>query len=458
MKTDNQIRIKFKPYPKQEEAYKYLMDDVTDFVGYGGAAIGGKSYLGCYWITIMAQAYPDTGWFIGRETLTTLKKTTVITLFKVFAECNIKPDIHFNYNQQENIITFKNKSQIFLLDLAYWPRDPMFTRLGGYEFTGGLIDESAECSSMAIQILSTRIGRRNNDKYKIRAKILETFNPSKNHVNVRYYQPWKKGELPDNIKFVRALPSDNYSPEVKPYIERILKTADENTKQRLVYGNFDYDDDPSRLIEYDKIVDIFSNKHVPPGRKCITSDIARLGGDRIVVIEWDGWRGKVKAWKKQTLDVTGGILENLMYSMKIGKSDVLVDEDGMGGGVVDFLKYKGFVNNSRPLPSPDGPIDTNTGNKIVENFDNLKSQCYFRLAKRINENGVYIETPDEETKQLIIQELEQVKQKNMDKDGKRAVVPKDEVKEILGRSPDFSDTMMMREWFDLRPAFKVLAG
>jgi phage terminase large subunit len=51
----------------------------------------------------------------------------------------------------------------------------------------------------------------------------------------------------------------------------------------------------------------------------------------------------------------------------------------------------------------------------------------------------------------IIQELEYVKQWNMDKDGKRQVMPKDKVKEFIGRSPDFSDTLMMREWFELMP-------
>ena len=48
----------------------------------------------------------------------------------------------------------------------------------------------------------------------------------------------------------------------------------------------------------------------------------------------------------------------------------------------------------------------------------------------------------------IIQELEQVKQHNMDKDGKKAIIPKDKVKEAIGRSPDFSDALMMRMWFE----------
>jgi phage terminase large subunit len=45
----------------------------------------------------------------------------------------------------------------------------------------------------------------------------------------------------------------------------------------------------------------------------------------------------------------------------------------------------------------------------------------------------------------------------MDKDGKKQVMPKDKVKEMIGRSPDFSDTLMMREWFELAPRLSWVA-
>jgi len=46
--------------------------------------------------------------------------------------------------------------------------------------------------------------------------------------------------------------------------------------------------------------------------------------------------------------------------------------------------------------------------------------------------------------------LEQVKSLDVDKDSPRQIVPKDKVKEILGRSPDFSDALMMRMYFELK--------
>jgi phage terminase large subunit len=462
MKVDNQIRIKFKPYPKQEEAYNKLMDKQTRFIGYGGAGNSGKTFLMCYWLVIMCQAYPGTGYGLCRKNITKLKNTTLLTLFKVFSECNIKNDIHYKYNQNLNLFTFTNGSQIFLIDLDYKPSDPLYTDLGGYELTAAAVDESVELIPTAITILNTRVGRRLNSKYGIAAKILETFNPAKNHVYTRYYKPWVDGKLENSegskYSFTYALPSDNMSEGVEEWIAGILAEGDEVTIQRLIHGNFEYDDDPACLIRHDKILDCFTNYHVPKGRKCITSDIARLGGDRIVVIDWEGWRCKISWWRKETLDVTGARIEQLRFEKGIGVSDVLVDEDGLGGGLVDFLKYKGFVNNSRALPSPDGPTDPKTGNRIPENYVNLKSQCGYRFAKRANDSGVYIECESAEIKELVIQELGHLKQRKVDTDGKKEILPKDEVKKTLGRSPDFLEALLMREWFDLKPAFKVLAG
>jgi Flp pilus assembly CpaF family ATPase len=43
----------------------------------------------------------------------------------------------------------------------------------------------------------------------------------------------------------------------------------------------------------------------------------------------------------------------------------------------------------------------------------------------------------------------------VDSEGKKAVMQKDLVKEALGRSPDYWDTIMMREWFELKPIVKA---
>src|SRR5690606_16046400 len=138
-------------------------------------------------------------------------------------------------------------------------------------------------------------------------------------------------------------------------------------------------------------------------------------------------------------------IQELAEYYSVPMSNIVVDDDGVGGGVVDILGCNGFVNNSRPLDNPE--------TKQPENYMNLKSQMYYALAKLINDSGLYIEC-DSATRDVITQELEQVKQHNMDKDGKKQVLPKDEVKELLGRSPDYADMIMMRMWFEYRFKFE----
>jgi len=95
------------------------------------------------------------------------------------------------------------------------------------------------------------------------------------------------------------------------------------------------------------------------------------------------------------------------------------------------------VNNSTPLPAKTD----------VNNYRNLKAQCYDALANKINSRKIGVNFDNNTFKESLIEELEQVKRKDADKDGKFQIIGKDEVKENIGRSPDFSDCMMMRMHF-----------
>ena len=39
----------------------------------------------------------------------------------------------------------------------------------------------------------------------------------------------------------------------------------------------------------------------------------------------------------------------------------------------------------------------------------------------------------------------------LDSDMKKGIISKDKVKEAIGRTPDFSDTIAMRQYFELKP-------
>lgn len=439
---------------KQKACARAWIDpNITDIV-YGGAKGGAKSWTGASLIFGDAFIYPETMYFIARKKLNDLRKFTIPTINQVFQGWGIN-ERYYTFNGQDSVYKLYNGSQVFLLDGAPQPSDPLYMRFGSMTMTRGWIEEAGEFEEAAKNNLVASIGRWKNDVYKLPAKLLQTCNPAKNYLYRDYYRKAKEGKLESWKAFIQAFPQDN---KMLPagYVENLMRTLSKNEIERLIKGNWEYDDDPSTLMDFDKIGDIFSNTHVEPGDKKITADIARFGNDKIVIIEWEGWRGKVRVFQKQGLDVSATNLEESRLRLGCGKSDILVDEDGVGGGIVDFYKCKGFVNNSSPLPSPDAPRD-DKGNPVKENFDNLKSQCYFRLAKRVNENGIYIDCDDPAIRQMIVEELEAIKQKNMDSDMKRGVIPKEDMKELIGRSPDFADTLMMREYFELIPKMSWVA-
>jgi hypothetical protein len=429
---------------KQKLVCKYWLDKETTDIVFGGSKGSGKSFLGVTLIFGDAFIYPGTSYFIARKSLTNIRKFTIPSIYEVFDNWNISP-AQWKYNGQDNYFELSNGSKVYLLDAKYLPSDPEYYRFGSMQMTRGWIEESGEFEEAAKNNLAASIGRWKNDVYNLHPKLLQTCNPSKNYLYREYYKKHKDGNLENFKKFVQALPTDNKKLP-KEYLENLERTLSPNERKRLLFGEWEMDDDPTALMDYEKILDIFSNTHVPTGNKFITSDIARLGGDKIVIIEWNGWRGKVKHYSRQTLDVTSTYIQTAMSRNETGRSNVLIDSDGLGGGPVDFLKVNGFVNNAKPLPSPERP-----GSTTPENYDNMKSQCYFRLAERINKNGLYLECENEIVKSWIIEELEQIKQKTLDSDLKKGVIPKDKMKEHLGRSPDFADAIMMREYFELKP-------
>lgn len=441
---------------KQTEAIDFLQDNITEELLYGGAAGGAKSVLGCYWQLKNRFKYPGSRGLIGRAVFKTLKDTTLKSFFEVAKMQKLVRGKDFDLTgswdkENPNCIVYANGSLTYLRDLALYPNDPDFDELGSLEITDAFIDECGQVTQKAKDTLRTRI-RYQLDKWNLRPKILYATNPVKSWPYLEFYRPAKENRLPAYRKFLPAYITDNpYAPIA--YKESLEKLPAGPQKQRLLYGNWEYDDDPATLIEYDRILDCFSNTHVNGLGTFITADIARYGSDKTVIGIWKGHRVKLYSYEGLSVTESAAKIKEFKDRFGVGTSDIIADEDGVGGGVVDILKCKGFVNNSIPLPSPEPQTDVK-GNIKNENFINLKSQCYFRLADRINSGGLFIEC-EESQKQIIIEELEQVKQHNMDKDGKRAVLPKDKVKELIGRSPDFADTLMMREWFELKPAFSV---
>jgi hypothetical protein len=313
-------------------------------------------------------------------------------------------------------------------------------------------------------------------------KVLITCNPKKNWLYYNYYLPHRDGNLPVEKAFIQATVEDN--PKGESGYKKKLAGLKGITKQRLFHGLWEYDSDISALIETDAISRLFrpmpgQPKSAPKQRRRITVDVARFGEDSSVIGLWEGFH--VKLWRFNKLSTTQLAAKVKKFADLYGEKQtgpdgkeiivpipnhrIIVDADGVGGGVVDQLNARQFINGSSALPSPVNPAyDEVTGDLIPEQYRNLKSQCWFRTAEKINAGIITvevmptdIETTEEEERIRITEDCEQVKAKNIDSDGKMEVIGKKIIRQTIGRSTDYFDTIAMHELFILEPEFEPWA-
>lgn len=433
---------------KQTQAIDILEDDVTTELLFGGGAGGGKSAFGCYWQLKRRLKYPGTRGLIGRSKLTVLKATTLKTFKEVAKMQGVIEGQHYKItssNDKENpsCIVFYNESLIYLKDLFLYPSDEEFDNLGSLEITDAFIDEANQVVEKAKGVVKSRI-RFKLDENGLIPKILMTCNPAKNWTYRQFYKPSKAGTIPDFRKFLQSLLLDN--PHISRHYRENLLTLSKNSRERLLNGNWEFDDDPATLIDSDAILDYFNPPHIKRGeQKYMTVDVARKGKDKSVIRIWEGWLCTARyEIKKGKINELVEYCKKLQLKHGVPNSRTIGDEDGVGGGFVDFMGCYGFVNNGMPL-------DEMIGNELKKpNYQNLKSQCSMRMAEKIMSRETGEICKEQDVIDMVSEEMEQVKQKDIDKDGKASIIPKETVKELLGRSPDDWDSIMMRYWFELK--------
>jgi hypothetical protein len=422
-------RLTFEPLPIQYKVWKLLFDNETTQILFGGAARVSKSYLLVAWATIYCLAYPNIHGALCRSRLTSLKKTTLQTLFEFFRHQDLKEDRDFVFNRGDMIITFNNGSKLFFMELYNNPSDPDFTRIMSMSLTFAGVDEASEISETAINMLQTRLSHMLIE-YNLKPKLLIVSNPNKNWLYSKYYKPYVEGTLPKYRKVVLGLPDDNKFVS-KDYIAN-LEQLDTVTVQRLRYGNWEYSDDDLAIFEYDVILQMFYND-VASGDMYLTCDVANIGKDKTVICIWKGLECfNIYTYDKYNTPQIIATIKEKMKTFNIKIKNVVIDADGLGIGVADHLK--GCV-----------PFKGGSSALNKENYINLRSQCYFKLAERMVDMRMV-----DKHKEEIIQELQAHRIKNPDNDGKTQVESKDLIKQRIGRSPDFSDTIMMRMYFEIK--------
>ena len=201
-----------------------------------------NSYLGSVWLTSSCMRFENIRAVVARKTLKSLKESTWNTIRMVLKDWGLKEDINYKVNNLEGTLTFWNDSVIIMKEMADIPSDPNFERFGSSEYTIAFVDEVSEISEKAIEVLFSRLRWRIHETFKT-SRMLLTTNPTINWVRSRFVQDehGEKVVTREGEAYVPFSVFDN--PDVafrQTYEAALNKIRDQATKERLLYGNWDF--------------------------------------------------------------------------------------------------------------------------------------------------------------------------------------------------------------------------
>lgn len=279
LKPPKNLIINFQPSPRQYELWKLLQPDFCPHCGGhieqvlighdikgnpqykpqcascgnqdlaqlilgGGAAGGGKSYLGSCWIISSCIRFENIRAVVARKTIKSLKESTFNTIKTILKAWGLKEGVNYKINNLEGTVTFWNDSVILLKEMVDLPSDPNFERFGSSEYTIAFVDEVSEISERAIETLFSRLRWRTHETFKTPRMLMST-NPCITWVRSRFVQDddgnpviCREGE-----SYVPFSIFDN--PDIKfrqTYEASLNKIRDRATRERLLYGNWDFVD------------------------------------------------------------------------------------------------------------------------------------------------------------------------------------------------------------------------
>lgn len=256
----------------------------------------------------------------------------------------------------------------------------------------------------------------------------------------------------------------HFTSKDNPYLSRseIDSLEEEYKNDRNAYIQevlAEYVENQGALFSYSSLVDAFTNTIVKDNNKYLIVDIAGVteGNDATKFSYWEGmeevWRETYRGLNTETIIHK---IREYAASNQIPYSHIAVDAIGIGEGVATSSLLNGIVG----FKSSYGAIKTDHSIVLLPNvhylkeaplvtdYANLRSQCIFLLAEKVNTHKIASKVTGE-LKENIIEELS-LYQEVSKGDSKRTATGKDDIKTLLGRSPDDSDTWIMRMYFEIR--------
>ena len=282
----------------------------------------------------------------------------------------------------------------------------------------------------------------------------EVYSKAKTYIDKVYTTELSKVISKDNLIksfiFIRGAVTENkILLENDPdYVGSIAQGGEAAVKRNLE-GNWNEFESSEEMLTSDQMRKcFFANIPQQDGIRWITADIALQGEDKFVAYVWDGFHiidiSILQCSSgKQVMDE----LKLIASRYKIPNKRIIYDANGLGA-------YIGGKQNNTFLP---GSIAFFNNGRAKENslYFNLKSECADRMVTRMKNMGYSIDETlltrmfgDKSLKEHLLDERRTLREfeKGSFLDGKFRLIKKEEMRRILGHSPDFIDGILMREY------------
>lgn len=220
----------------------------------------------------------------------------------------------------------------------------------------------------------------------------------------------------------------------------------------------EYVDNAGSLFKYTALLDLFSNTITKTEEKYLIIDVAGDGSDKTVFSFWLGLECyRIEVFEHLNSESIINHAREYASQERIPYSQICVDAIGEGAsvgsssllnGIIAYKSSHGaFRTDIDPVRLPNVHYASHA--PLITEYKNLRSQCVFTLAQHVNDHKIAVKVDDVRIKERIIEELA-LYQDASTGDGKRMATQKEDIKALLGRSPDISDTLVMRMFFVVR--------
>lgn len=334
-------------------------------------------------------------------------------------------------NQPENFSGYHAAHLLFVVDEASGVKQPIFEAAEGFL--------TAANARVLLIGNPTQIGGEFYGAFHSARALYNTI-----HINVFDTPAFTGEEVPDKV--ARVLPSREWAERMRikyRVAEELARgqTADgEKARINPVYqvralGQFP-DQGERVVVPMFEVENAQAREVEPAWPPMVACDPARFGDDETVVAVRRGNHARIYDVRQgqDTMATVGVIMQaakELTDPIR-GKPIVVVDEIGIGGGIIDRLReigeFKVVAYNAAAAPAEE--------NDDIGGYPNARSELWFEFAED------WLPELDLDGDEDLLADL-CAPEYSINSKGRRVVEPKEETKKRLGRSPDRADAVLM---------------